>query len=54
VSKKIAYREKEAGRWVPCSTCLFLINNQVCPFVRCVRIDGWAVSANVKLEHEKQ
>lgn len=33
---------------VPCGKCVYLIDQQVCPFVRCVKCEGWRVTNDVE------
>lgn len=44
--EKSPYHYKKDGKiyTVPCGTCEYLVNGRICPFVRCVKLNGWKVT----------
>lgn len=45
-----AYRDAEEKKWVPCGTCMYLMDNKICAFSRCIRLGGWKAVKDGKLE----
>jgi hypothetical protein len=52
VEKEKQYQYKQNGKTflAPCGNCVYLVDGLICPFVRCVKLNGWKVNRVDKKE----